>query len=109
MQAALQALQAHTGLDRVYVFADVPGRQGVALLAEALEQGTPGIRSLFGDRIYADAEFDTVIPTLRAGRVSTNKQVDTIVTARTKVGPLDAHLGPRACASGYRCPERRVV
>jgi signal transduction histidine kinase len=69
IQAAVQALQTHTGLDRVYVFADAPGEQGVVLVGEALARGVSSIRSLLGDRIYTDAEFDRVIPTLRAGRI----------------------------------------
>jgi signal transduction histidine kinase len=68
-QAAVQALQTHTGLDRVYVFADAAGQQGVVLFAEALADGIPSIRTVFGDRTFRDAEFDTVIPPLRSGQV----------------------------------------
>jgi signal transduction histidine kinase/putative methionine-R-sulfoxide reductase with GAF domain len=69
MQAAIQALQTHTGLDRVYVFADVPGQQGVVLLTEALAPNIPSICSVIGDRMLNDAEFPTVLPPLRAGQV----------------------------------------
>jgi GAF domain-containing protein len=69
MQAAVQALQTHTGLDRVYLFADAPALKGVLLVAEAVAPDIQSIRGTFGDRVYADAEFTTVLPGLRAGRI----------------------------------------
>jgi len=69
VDAAVHALRETTGLDRVYVFRDVPGRSGVVLYSESLGPGVPSIHELFGDRLYRDDEFLEVIPPLRAGSV----------------------------------------
>jgi signal transduction histidine kinase len=67
--AALEALRLHTGLDRVYVFRDQPDHASVVLHTEALGSGIPSVRQVFGDRVFHDHEFPTVIPPLRAGEI----------------------------------------
>ncbi|MBC7939609.1 MAG: GAF domain-containing protein, partial [Chitinophagaceae bacterium] len=69
VDAALEALRLDTGLDRVYVFRDAPGSDGMFIYSESSHPRVPGIQALFGDRHFPDDQYPEVSQPLRAGRI----------------------------------------
>lgn len=69
VDAALAALRHHTGLDRVYVFRDVPGRDAHVLFGESHHPSVTSVRDLFGDQLLHDADFPELIVAVRAFKV----------------------------------------